>query len=180
MTPNRDLRKSFSTFFVLQSLVFFNSHSNEIKNSWLRIIWLYPKKNYFLLRKHAFLKYKYFAHFSPESKFKKKIFHFFRTSGTFFSISTLTNLKNFSLHIVLLYPKQNYLPEAWNAIFELKITCRFFIQTEISEISFSFLSYSREFCLSNLTLINLKKSLSCTFWLYTKENIFCCASMHIC
>ena len=108
-TQNDISNASVSLFSYFRDL-YFHSHSNQHKRNFqLRMLWTYPKKKTSSVESTHFLKKKnYFAVFLTKSRFRSLFFRFFRTSETFFSIQTLTNSKNFSLRIFLLYREKNY------------------------------------------------------------------------
>ena len=106
--PNRYLKRQFFSFFLSFRNLSFKRDSN-IDSPYSAYIGCTWKKKYLLCREHAFKKNNNFAIFGTKSRFR--IF-FFHVSRTCFSIITLTNIKNFCLHIFLLNPEKSLSPVA--------------------------------------------------------------------
>ena len=109
-------------FFLLQTLVF-NFVSNQHKEpSSMHFFCCEMKKNYLLLRKHAFFQ-QHFAIFQPKSRFQTVVF--FRNTETCFSILTSASFWQNP-------KKKNFISDTASTYF-LRI---FFMKNEISNVSF--------------------------------------------
>ena len=117
--PNQDFKRQLLTLLVVQRLFF---KSDQLKELSLALFLIVPRKRYLPQRKHLFFENLNLPFFSiREIKRMFPTFFFVLQGLAFFSNLTPTNLMNFHLRIIWLYPeKKNSLlmrEQAFNFIF---------------------------------------------------------------